>query len=280
MKIRLLLLISYCLCNACTTQNTTGELSESSEATTTPSSITDSLGNRILLADLDTATGRFDYTKLGLAGVPESAKYLHELARELGSAGELDKVINTLQKAHQQAPQWPAPIYDLAHTYLLLDDTENALKYYRLTDQLAPRGFFASKTAVHTLEREVKGDLKKGIYRAFVSLESVQDPMKKLKMLEALTTQIPTFAPGWKDYANLVQGKLRTNAIDAGLSVDCDIETEGILLINKAILLKGDGDQKAANELLMHVIFNPQSTLGNIEIAKVVLKKLNTVVAE
>lgn len=141
---------------------------------------TDSSGKQISKEELSKSTGKFDFQIYGAEGVPEIAKQLHNQARTFGQMGDHSKAIETLLKAHELAPKWPYPLYDLAYTYLIQDDSENALKYYRLTDELAPRGFFTSKTALFTLEKEKKGEYPSGIYQLYMSLEWIDDPEVKL----------------------------------------------------------------------------------------------------
>ena len=151
---------------------------------------------------------------------------------------------------------------------------ENALKYYQLTDKIAPKGFYTSKTALHTLERESKGELQKGLYKSYLSLEWINNPTEKKEMIELLVDKVPSFAPIWKDYSSLLEGKERLIAIEKGLEQNPDVETKRILLINKALVINQNGNFKEASELLTNIIFDTNSTFGNIEMAKFVLNNI------
>ncbi len=234
----------------------------------------DSLGNKISKKELEKSTGSFNYEIIGIDNVSKLAKSLHNEARQYGQTGNYEKAIETLNLANKEAPNWPYPLYDLAYTYLLKDDFENALKYYRLTDSLAPKGFYTSKTALHTLEREKKGELKEGLYKMFLSLEWINNPDEKMEMTKLLVSNFPSFAPGWKEYSNLLEGAERIKAIEKGLDLDSDIETTGMLLINKALMVDQGGDKEKATEILTKVIFDTNSTYGNIEMAKFVLNSI------
>src|ERR1019366_8272650 len=85
------------------------------------------------------------------------AESLHQRARLAGESGDYRKAITLLEQACNLAPEWPYPVYDMAFTYLLMKDTENARKYYRKTVDLSPRGFFSAITAIDTLDREKRG---------------------------------------------------------------------------------------------------------------------------
>ena len=45
-----------------------------------------------------------------------------------GGAGDYKKAITLLERASSVAPEWPYPVYDMAFTYLLMKDAENARK--------------------------------------------------------------------------------------------------------------------------------------------------------
>ena len=63
---------------------------------------------------------------------------------------------------------WPFPLYDIAYTYLLMQDFPNAELHYRKVLGLAPRGFFTAITALDTLAREQAGEFPEGIYLAYM----------------------------------------------------------------------------------------------------------------
>lgn len=235
----------------------------------------DGKGNSISKKELKNATGVFNYNLLGIATVSEKAKLLHGQARYYGENGAYEKAIEALQEAHKEATHWPFPLYDLAYTYLLLDDYENALKYYRLTDAIAPRGFYTSKTAIHTLEKELTGEFQKGLYKAYISMEWIENVQEKKEMAVSLIENIPSFAPAWKEYSNFLNGRKRIEAIEQGLAVDLDIETKGNLLINKALALHEEGEVNNATKILTAVIFDSDTTLGNLELAKFALNHIS-----
>ncbi|TPN86902.1 tetratricopeptide repeat protein [Aquimarina algicola] len=236
---------------------------------------TDKQGNKISKEELASSTGTFNYAIYGIEGVSRSAIVLHEEARQFGQKGDYKNAIQKLELANKEAPKWAYPLYDLAYTYLLQEDYENALKYYRLTDEVAPKGFYTSKTALHTLEREKTGELPKGLYRSYLSLEWINNASEKEEMIKLLVQKIPSFAPAWKEYSSLLEGKERLNAIEKGLEQNPDVETEGMLLINKALAVNESGNLKEASEILTNVIFNTNTTFGNIEMAKFVLNSIS-----
>ncbi|WP_237275911.1 tetratricopeptide repeat protein [Tenacibaculum ovolyticum] len=236
---------------------------------------TDANGNKISKKELATSTGRFNYEVYGVEGVSDLAKSLHNQARQLGQSGDYISAIKKLNEANKEAPNWPYPLYDLAYTYLLLDDHENALKYYRITNKMAPKGFYTSKTALHTLERENKGELKRGLYKSYLSLQWINNPTEKKEIIKLLVKKYPSFAPAWKDYSDLLMNEERLAAIEKGLEQNADVETKGILLINKALVINEKGSFKEAAELLTSVIFDLNATLGNIEMAKFVLNNIS-----
>jgi tetratricopeptide (TPR) repeat protein len=229
-------------------------------------------GRALTMTDLRGLTGTFQYQILGKDNVPAEAESLHNQARQAGEAGDYKKAIALLERASNLAPAWPYPVYDMAFTYLLMKDAENARKHYRKAVELAPRGFFTAITALDALDREAKGDLPVGTYLAYLSLEWVDDPGKKAAAMSQLVKRVPGFAPAWKEQAmqaNTDAEKLA--AIEKGLAANPDGETKGILLINKALILDRGGDHEGAVRLLGELALDPASTFATEHLAKVTL---------
>lgn len=267
------ILVALGLMSSCKNGEKTEKNSESSNNARIE--FTDNNGNKISKEELATSTGRFNYEIYGVEGVSDLAKSLHSQARQFGQTGDYKNAIEKLTQANKEAPNWPYPLYDLAYTYLLQDDYENALKYYQLTDKIAPKGFYTSKTALHTLEREKAGDLQKGLYKTYLSLEWIDNQAAKSKMIKFLVEKFPSFAPAWKDYSSLLEGQERLKAIEKGLEQNSDMETKGMLLINKALAINENGELENATKILTSVIFDSNSTYGNIEMAKFALNNIS-----
>jgi len=229
-------------------------------------------GRTLTMEDLREATGTFRWEVIGGTAVPAGAELLHQQGREAGAAGNYKKALVLLERASKLAPRWPYPVYDMAYTYLLTGDLDNAKTYYRKTIELAPRGFFTAITALDTLEREQKGDLPAGTYLAYLSLEWLDDRGKKAERLRLLVTEVPRFAPAWKELANILNDDAgRIAAIEKGLAAAPDSETKGMLQINKAIILERTGDRAGAIQLLGRLALNPESTYGTEHLAKAAL---------
>lgn len=268
-----ILLATLCL-GACNNESSTTPKVEN-ETPVSQMVFTDSLGNQITKEELSKVSGPFNYSLVGIENVSQHAKNLHNEARTYGQEGNYAKAIELLTKAHQEAPKWPYPVYDLAYTYLLQDDFKNALTYYQLTDDLSPRGFFTSKTALYTLKKEAKGEFKQGLYKMYISLEWIQSPQEKMEMIQLMLSDFPTYPPIWKEYAYMLDGENRLKAIKTGLKLNPDTETKGLLLLNKALLLKQSGERQKAMDILTQIIFDAQSTPMNVELAKYTLNDVS-----
>ena len=232
-------------------------------------------GRELTLNELAGETGRIRYEIVGNVNVPAEAESLHKQARQAGGSGDYKEAISLLERAAKLAPDWPYPAYDMAFTYLLMKDYENAQRYYRKTIELAPRGFFTAITALDALGREEKGDLPAGTYLTYLSLEWMDDPAKKAEAVRQLVKRVPSFAPAWKALAFLTEDVAeRVTAIENGLSANPDVETKGILQINKAMVLDGDGDHDGAVRLLGELANDPSSTYETEHMAKVTLELL------
>ncbi len=234
--------------------------------------------DRILtMDDLRGATGVFRWELVGKTDVPAEAELLHEQGRQAGGAGDYRKALTLFQRASNLAPLWPYPAYDTAYTFLLMEETDNARKYYRKTVDLAPRGFFTAITALDTLEREQKGDLPIGTYLAYLSLEWMDEPGEKAKLVRKMVTRFPRFAPAWKDFAKTLDTDAeQLAAIERGLAANPDPETKGMLLINKALVLNSEGDHSGAIKLLGELALDPESTYGTEHLAKATLAMVAT----
>lgn len=212
---------------------------------------------------------------MGNQNIDPKAQVLHQEARQFGQVGKYDLSIAKLIEAIKIQPNWAYPTYDLGYTYLLKGDFENALKFYKKTDELEPKGFFTAKTALYSLEGEKEGKFPKGLYRTYMQIEWTDDNNKKLEIAKAIIQKVPDFAPVWKELANLLDDKTsRLNAIEQGLSKNPDAEIKGILLINKAIILDDDGEKEEAKTILGNLISSSDVTTSNLELAKFTLKSL------
>src|SRR6185295_19782870 len=115
---------------------------------------TDAHGLVVKLEDLSNADGNFKWEVVGGKPIPAKANEIHQRARPLGGNGDLKGAVELLKQAGALAPEWPYPPYDLAYTYLLMDNSQEALPLYEKVDQLEPRGFFTAKTALWALRKE------------------------------------------------------------------------------------------------------------------------------
>jgi tetratricopeptide (TPR) repeat protein len=233
--------------------------------------------NSIYLSDLEGVTGSYDWQIIANEKISNHAIILHQEARQLGGQGKYDEAIAKLKEANQIAPNWAYPVYDLAYTYLLKQDFENALKYYELTDQLEPKGFFTAKTAHWSLKKEEEGIFPKGIYLAYMQIEWQNSEEEKLRIAHTILEKFPNYAPAWKEIAgNAENSNQRLDAIKKGLELNPDLETKGMLLINQALIYDVQGNTESAKKILVELIFNKESTVANIEMAKFILKSIAT----
>lgn len=235
----------------------------------------DDKGNKISLEDLEGVTGEYHWEVLSDKKISQKANKLHQEARALGGQGKLDQSIEKLQDAIKIAPEWPYPYYDLAFTFLLKKDFNNALKYYDLTNDLEPNGFFTSKTASWSLKKEQEGEFQEGLYLAFVQIEWMETDQEKIEIAKAIVEKYPTYTPAWK----ILAGKLenideRKIAIYKGLALDADSQTRDNLIINKALVLNLEEKKEDAIKVLGELIFDPNTSPSNIEVAKFILSSM------
>src|SRR5262249_32052095 len=122
------------------------------------------------------------------------------------------------------------------------------------------------------LRREKAGDLKPGTYKLYVMLEWGEDESRKMAVLEQMVKQSPKFPAAWKDLALLPHDdQAQLELIGKGLSHEPNGETRGILLINKALALNGQGTREEATRILGELALDPGSTLATEHLAKATL---------
>lgn len=232
----------------------------------------DSKGNQLLMSDLEGATGTYNWQIKGDKDIPVEASRLHQMARQHGSKGEYEQAITKLKRAYEIAPEWAFPPYDLGYTYLLTQDSPNALKYYTIADELEPKGFFTAKTARWSLEKEIAGEFQDGLYAAYTQIELLDADERKLQIARAIVEKIPEYAPAWKVIAEKSESnEERLAAVEKGLGADPDRTTKEGLLLNKALVKNIQGEGEEAVEILGELILDEASTVGSVELAKLIL---------
>lgn len=234
----------------------------------------DATGRELTTRDLEGVSGPVRWEVIGGQNVPERARQAHQQAREAGGRGDYAHALDLLDLARDLAPDWPYPVYDAAFTYLLLGEAAKAEELYARVDQMAPRGFFTCKTSLDLLRRERAGEFRLGFAQAYASTEWME-PAQKRRVLEAIVEQFPGCALAWKDLSLLLEDDdARLHAIEQGLRGHPDPEARGVLLINRAALFAGRGEQDAAIAILGGLALSPSSTFATEQLAKAMLARL------
>jgi len=235
----------------------------------------DAAGRELTADQLKDISGTVRWELIGAEAIPAEALRLHSEARTAGRRGDYGRALMLLDEAHGLAPNWPYPVYDKAFTYLLQGDSIRAEEHYAEVDRMAPRGFFTAKTSLDCLRRERAGVVPPGFCQAFVTLEWMDDKVKKRAILEGIVEKFPAFPAAWKELSSLLDDDVaRLRAIMRGLEHDPDRETKGMLLINRAMLLHRRGDVDGAIAILGELALDPQSTLGVETMAKAMLARI------
>lgn len=235
----------------------------------------DAAGRELTMDDLKGVSGKVDWEVVGAGAISSEASRLHIEGREAGERGDYPRALDLLEQAHRLAPDWPYPVYDTAFTYLLQGDSAKAEEHYAEVDRMARRGFFTAKTSLDCLRRERAGVLFAGFCKAFALLESMEDKAKKRALLEGIVEKFPAFPPAWKELSVVLEGEeARLQAIRRGLENDPDLETKGVLLINRALILHRRGDSDGAIKILAELSLDPESTLSTEMLAKATLAQL------
>ncbi len=228
----------------------------------------DANGKVLNKSDLNGYSGTATWEILSAKSVNQVAINYHNLGREHGQKGDYEKSLEFLQKAIKSDPQWAYPVYDMAFTHLLMGENSKALKLYKKVNSMEPRGFFTTKTAIYTLEKEAKGDLPEGLYYGYLSLEWME-PDQKEEAVKNLVKNIPSYAPGWKDVFRFAENdESALSSIEKGLAANPDKETYGILMVNKALIFHRQGKHQEAIEILGQLALDVNSTFATEKLAK------------
>lgn len=238
----------------------------------------DAEGNQVSEDELlSSGEGTFDFEMKGGKAIPARAQELHNQARNLGAGGKYSEAIKLLDEAASLAPTWPYPPYDAAFTHLLSGDSTKALESYRKADSLAPKGFFTTKTAVYALEQEASKKIPQGTYLKYVSLEWADSVASKKAALDAILQTAPNFPPALKEQALAIDDhQKRLEALDLAISHSPDLETLGLLVVNRAATLTQLGRTDDAVDALKQLIDDPSATNASIEMATLTLKSIQS----
>jgi tetratricopeptide (TPR) repeat protein len=202
-----------------------------------------------------------------------TAEELHTKGREAGQRSNYEEAIAFFEKAHNADSEWPYPIYDLAFTYLLLQDWEKSLRYYNQCNQMAPNGFYSAKTALWTLEKEQRGQFSKGLYLFYVQLEWMEES-DRIEKLRNILAKYPDYTPAIKSLQSLIKDpESRLELIERGLSLESDDETYGMLIVNKALLMTFYDKMSEAKQLLQNLLQSERKTLMSNKIAESILEQ-------
>jgi tetratricopeptide (TPR) repeat protein len=195
--------------------------------------------------------------------IPEQAIELHTKGRAHLDAGRFEEALKSFQQAQAVAPSWYLPLYDTAHTYILMDDTAKALVIHEQLEQLEPKGFSQSKKMLDSLRREKDGRVPKGTLREFLAVQQLRDPAEARSKLEALTKKAPSFVLAWQELANISEDVAEgERLVEKALGLEPDVETRGELLVHKGVLLRRGGKEEEARKHLNAVSIDPKLLHG------------------
>jgi hypothetical protein len=114
--------------------------------------LSDEKGQELTPDDLADLTGTFNWSIVGGEQVSEQARGLLEQGRRAGASGKSEEALRLFAQAHEDAPEWPYPLYEAAYTHLLNGDLEKAEREYVQIEQTGTPWFLylSSGTRLHT----------------------------------------------------------------------------------------------------------------------------------
>jgi tetratricopeptide (TPR) repeat protein len=234
----------------------------------------DSSGRQLTKADLKNVTGTVNWELVGSEQVSDAAAALFDQGRDTAGKGNYAAAIDLLNKAHDAAPAWPYPLYELAYTYELMDQPAKALPIYERVVALAPRGFFTAMSSLDCLRREAAKEWPAGMCKRY-TLAEFEEPAKRAAELAAITKAAPGIAAAWKDLAlEIDDDAAKLLSIDQALAHKPDPETRGVLLVNKALALDRTGKRPEAIQILGELAVDPKSPLDVEQLSKMSLAQM------
>jgi len=231
-------------------------------------------GGQMTWEQFKSYTGRLRWELHTDKKVPEQARTLFENGRRAGAKGDYVTAIELFDAAHQNAPGWLYPIYEMASSYLLSGDLAEAEKHYHRVNTLAPYGFFNSPQAEKCLRLERKGEVARGTYQR-LSLLARASRSTALLSVRGILAKTPGYAPGWERLSFFAEDSADIrDAIKKGLAADPDPYTRDMLHLRDAILTHNEGDTDQAIKMLRRQLRAPELTLAAEAQIKVVLPGL------
>jgi len=235
----------------------------------------DDKGQELKLADLAGFTGTVHWAIVGSEHVSHRAQKLQALGQQAGAAGDHARALSLFSQAHEEAPEWPYPLYEAGYTHLLMGDLARAQHEYEAVERLAPRGFFTYKPELDCVRRESAGEFAPGTCHFYVAISNMPNSPEKRSLLEKLLERSPRLGPAWEKLAELLKDDdAKLAAIDKGLACMPDVQTRGTLLVNKALIFRRQGKLDQAISILQDLLLEPQTTLDVELTAKVALSQI------
>jgi len=219
--------------------------------------------------------GEVNYEAVGPKKIPPEAKALYEQGCRAALADDHRLAISLFEQATKIAPGWLHPINDEALEYMLLDDWDQAEKLYARVCDLAPRGFYSASVALDHLRREREGTLPRGTYLRLFYAAYDPDTISKSNTVRSILNKSPAAPMAWQLLAGLENdNQAKLHAISEGLKYDPDPETKGILLMYQAEVLRDQGHEKEAVQLLGGLAMDPRSTMQVEHLSKLFLRNI------
>lgn len=206
--------------------------------------------------------------------IPEKAVDHYNKGRIHGEKGEYALALDWFKQTLKIAPNWSYPLYDMAYVLLFLGEWQKAYNLYKQVDKIYPRGFYATKTAIHTLSRETKNKLPGDTYKFFLTIKQEEDMDRKDELLDYLLDRCTEFAPAWLEkYKTVNSQNEQLFCLSKGLSYNSDPETKGLMLINQAVVFLNSNRKTEAYNILSELVFDENLTLQNEHLAKALLAR-------
>jgi len=190
----------------------------------------------------------------------KKVKRLYKEGIEDSVNGRYEESISKLIACITEQTNIPTLYYDLAYTYVLFNKPQEALEIYEKLDEITPTGYALTKTYIHMLKKEIKGELAPGFTLFYTRIEDMDKTVEKVSILKDLIEAYEYYPPLVKEYLESNTESDYVSLVNNALVNDIDSDTKYFLLNYLALRLIPDNIIKST-EIWQNIEKAEDSTL-------------------
>lgn len=190
---------------------------------------------------------------------------------------KIQEAISEFMKALTIEEDWSYLNYEIWYSYILLEEYEKAIEYYKKVIKIEPKWFFSVITETYILEKIIDGSLPKENYKKFLKIFDTPIWTVKEWLCEEFLKEYPNFGIMYAIYIETLVFNLNLekafNIIEKIDSFDMDIDSKMYIKLSTAIIYILLWDKKKAKECL-YWIYRSDTSQDIDAISDFILKNL------